>query len=414
MEKIEENKLVLFGAGKIGRSFIGQLFSIGGYEVIFIDINKSVIDALNQKKQYKVIIKSEKEKILYIKNVSGVHTSDSDRVIAEVATAGIVAISVGLDGLENIFPLLAKGLIKRQAIDEQYALDIIIAENMRDADVFFSQKLKKLLPEDYPLNKLVGLIETSIGKMVPIMQKKDLQDDILQIYAEPYNTLILNKRGFKNPIPAIQGLAPKDNMKAWVDRKLFIHNLGHSAAVYLGYLHNHHYVYLYEALEVTKIYNFVRETMMQSAQILIVKYPDEFSINHLTEHIDDLLYRFQNKNLGDTIFRVGCDLNRKLGPQDRLAGAIKTAFAFNLPYDKILFALVCGCHFRATNEDGKMFQSDVEFVKLYHNGIKYIMTHICGFDEVADGKILEEAELIDQQINYLGTNIIIGNFVKLL
>jgi mannitol-1-phosphate 5-dehydrogenase len=413
MEKIQQNKLVLFGAGKIGRSFIAQLFSRSGYEVVFIDINNAVIDALNQKRQYKVIIKSDKEEIMNIVNVRGVHTSESNKVILEIATAGIVAISVGLDGLENIFPLLAKGLIKRQAIDKRYALDIIIAENMRDADVYFSQKLKKLLPEDYLLNKLVGLVETSIGKMVPIMPKKELQDDILQIFAEPYNTLILNKKGFRNPIPRIEGLAPKDNMKAWVDRKLFIHNLGHSAAAYFGYMHNHQFVYLYESLAVTEINTFVRETMLQAAQILMLKYPGEFTINQLSEHIDDLLLRFQNKALGDTIFRVGCDLNRKLGSQDRLAGAIKTASSLNLPYDKILYALVCGCHFRATDEEGKMFYSDTEFVKLYQYGIKCIMSHICGFDEIADNKILVEADLIDQQISNLGNRNLIDKFGKL-
>ena len=86
------------------------------------------------------------------------------------------------------------------------------------------------------------------------MQKKDLQEDILQVFAEPYNTLILNKKGFKNPIPAINGLAPKENMKAWVDRKLFIHNLGHSAAAYIGYVHNPGFIYLYEVLAVPEIY----------------------------------------------------------------------------------------------------------------------------------------------------------------
>jgi len=42
------------------------------------------------------------------------------------------------------------------------------------------------------------------------------------------------------------------------------------------------------------------------------KYPEEFSAKDLVDHIDDLLYRFQNKVLGDTIFMVGCDLMRKL------------------------------------------------------------------------------------------------------
>lgn len=399
METIQQNKLVLFGAGKIGRSFIGQLFSIGGYEVVFIDINKTVIDALNQLGHYKVIIKSEKEEILNIENVRGVYTGDNNKVIEEIATAGIVAVSVGFEGLENIFPLLAKGLVKRLEIDINYALDIIIAENMRDADVYFFQKLEKFLPENYPLNKLVGFVETSIGKMVPIMQKKDLQDDILQVFAEPYNTLILNKKTFKNPIPCIQGLAPKDNIKAWVDRKLFIHNLGHSSAAYLGYLHNPDLIYLYEVLAVPEIIWNVRATMLQAAEILIKKYPSEFTMYDIDEHIHDLLTRFQNKALGDTIFRVGCDLKRKLGPEDRIAGALRSALEFDLPYDRILYALVCGCHFRATDENGKMHIGDLEFVKYYDKGIRSVLIEICGFDEIKNSLLFLAAEEIERSIN---------------
>ena len=255
MNKIDTNKLVLFGAGKIGRSFIGQLFSNGGFEVVFIDVYKPVIDELNRRGNYNVIIKADKEEVLNIKNVRGVYSGNETEVIHEVATAGILAISVGLNGLEKIFLSLAKGLLERYKTDADNPLDIIIAENMRNADLYFRTELQKLLPESYPFDKLVGLVETSIGKMVPIMQKKDLQDDILQIFAEPYNTLILNKKGFKNPIPEIKGLAPKENMKAWVDRKLFIHNLGHSATSYIGYVHNPGFIYLYEALTVSEIFD---------------------------------------------------------------------------------------------------------------------------------------------------------------
>lgn len=398
MNSVEEQKLVLFGAGKIGRSFIGQLFSAGGYEVVFIDTSKALIDALNYCGHYKVIIKSEKEEILDIKNVRGVYAGDKQEVTNEIATASLLAVSVGLEGLDRIFPFLAEGLIKRLAIDKTRALDVIIAENMRDADAYFKKNLKKLLPAEYPFDRLVGLVETSIGKMVPIMQKKDLQEDILQVFAEPYNTLILNKKGFKNPIPAIIGLSPKENMKAWVDRKLFIHNLGHSAAAYLGYVHNPGFIHLYEVLGVPEIYKEVRETMRQSGDILLKKYPGEFTPVQLEEHIDDLLLRFQNKALGDTIFRVGCDLLRKLGPQDRLAGAIKSAQELKLSYDKILYALVCGCHFRAKDEDGKMLRGDLEFIELYRKGIKHILTVLCGFNESQNSQLYREAGIIDSEL----------------
>lgn len=399
MNSFQRQKLVLFGAGKIGRSFIGQIFSNGGYEVVFIDTSKALIDALNKRGNYKVIIKSEKEEILDITNVRGVYADDKQEVTNEIATASLLAVSVGLEGLDRIFPFLAEGLIKRQGIDNTSALDIIIAENMRNGDTYFKQSLTKLLPPGYPFDRLVGLVETSIGKMVPIMPKKDLQEDILQVFAEPYNTLILNKKGFKNPIPAINGLSPEENMKAWVDRKLFIHNLGHSAAAYLGYVYNPGFIYLHEVLAVSELYEEVRATMLQSAEILLKKYHGEFTPVQLEEHIDDLLFRFQNKALGDTIFRVGCDLMRKLGPEDRLAGAIKSALELKLGYNMILYALVCGCHFRAKDEDGRMFTGDLEFIQLYRKGIKHILTVLCGFNESENSQLYKEAGIIDSELS---------------
>ena len=396
-----QNKLVLFGAGKIGRSFIGQLFSRGGYEVVFVDVYKPIIDALNARGEYNVIIKGKQEAVIKVNNVRGVYASDEHLVTEEIRFAGIVATAVGQNGLPDVFPLLAKGLVTRMEQNPNLALDIIIAENLRNAAPYFETELKKYLPENYPFSKLVGLVETSIGKMVPLMIQKDMQHDILQVFAEEYNTLILDKKAFKNPIPEIAGLAPKENMKAWVDRKLFIHNLGHATTAYLGYLYNPKFVYLWEVLEISEIFNEVRETMQQSAAALLKKYPDEFTEESLQNHINDLLARFQNKALGDTLFRVGCDLPRKLGPNDRLAGAIKLAVEMDLPYQKILKALVCGCRFRATGEDGKMLGSDIEFAEIYKTGIRNVLTRICGFDEVRDKVVIEEAEKLDKTPNLL-------------
>ncbi len=394
------NKLVLFGAGKIGRSFIGQLFSQGGYEVVFIDIFKPVIDELNSRHNYNVVIKSDVELVVTIQNVRGVCAYDAEKVLDEIATARIVAVSVGLKGLKSIIPLIANGIIKRYETAGATPLDIIIAENLRNAADFMRQELSAHLPQGYPLEERVGLIETSIGKMVPIMRKKDMEADILQVFAEPYNTLILDKLAFKNPIPEIKGLVPEENMKAWVDRKLFIHNLGHATTAYLGYLTHPSSIYLYEVLSDNQLKEEVRNTMLQAAHILLKKYPDEFTIQSLTDHINDLLMRFQNKALGDTIFRVGCDLQRKLGTEDRLAGAIHLAQELNLPYQLILKALVCGCHFKATDQEGKMLPSDIEFNKIYEKGISTVLRDICGFTKSTDLSVIKKAEELDKSLKF--------------
>jgi mannitol-1-phosphate 5-dehydrogenase len=399
---IDTKKLVLFGAGKIGRSFIGQLFSRGGYEVVFVDINKDLIEELNRKREYRVIIKSHQDEVLTIRNIRGINAEHQASVVKEVSTAGIIAVSVGQKGLQGAVRMIASGLSERIRKYPEYPVDIIVAENMRNASEYFRQELKQFLPRGFPLDSYVGIIETSIGKMVPIMLKKDLEEDILQVFAEPYNTLILDRNAFRNPIPAIVGLAPKENMKAWVDRKLFIHNLGHAAAAYTGFLYNPDFKYLYEALSVNDIHRVVREAMMQAAESLIKKYPEEFSVAMLTEHIDDLLCRFQSKALGDTIFRVGCDLSRKLGPDDRLAGAIRLARDFNQPYDKILLALVCASGFKATDEHGYMLPSDVEFFKYVESKkgdmLKNIIKNVCKFDIGLDRDVFRKAAEIEKNI----------------
>ncbi|WP_372948822.1 hypothetical protein [Mariniphaga sp.] len=391
-------KLVLFGAGKIGRSFIGQLFSADGFEVIFVDVYKPVIDELNRRREYKVVIKSESDSVIFVKNVRGILAGDETSVINEICEADIMATAVGQNGLPGVFPLLAKGLENRYQKHSDKPLDIIMAENLRNAATYFEKELKKVLSPTYPFQKLVGLVETSIGKMVPIMTQKDMEEDQLQVFAEPYNTLILHKKAFKNPIPKIAGLAPKENIQAWVDRKLFIHNLGHAVAAYLGYLYNLQFVYLWEALEVPEIYNEVKATMQQSANALIKKYPDDFTSASLDAHMNDLLSRFQNRALGDTIFRVGCDLPRKLGPNDRLVGAIRLAQEMNVPYDKILVALIYGCRFRATDEKGKMHPADENFSQLYQTGLKNVLAKICTFDIITDSGLIEEAERIEKRL----------------
>ena len=389
------DKLVLFGAGKIGRSFIGPLFSRGGFEVVFIDISQPVIDELNLRHSYCVLIRSDVETVINVQHVRGVFVGDEDQVILEIVTARILAVSVGSNELGSILPVIAKGLLKRFETAGTSPLDIIIAENLRNAGEFMRQELKNYLPEGYPLEERVGLVETSIGKMVPIMLMKDTEEDLLQVFAEPYNTLILDKRAFKNPIPEIEGFAPKENMKAWVDQKLFIHNLGHAAAVYLGYLAHPDAIYLYEVLSDSKLKDAVRNTMLQAADILLNTYPGEFTDESLTAHIDDLIRRFQNKALGDTLFRVGCDLKRKLSSDDRLACPIHLAWDLKLPYDLILKVLVCGCQFRATDEAGNRLPSDLEFDEIYTNGIREVLTSICGFDEVIHQEVIAEAIKLD-------------------
>ncbi|MEN8203012.1 MAG: PfkB family carbohydrate kinase [Bacteroidota bacterium] len=374
-------KLVLFGAGKIGRSFIASLFSKGGYEVVFIDIDKNVIEALNQKRSYKVIIKEQDETEIRISGVRGVLVSNEEEVITEIAEASIMAVSVGMRGLAASLPLIARGILRRYQEEPDRPLDIIIAENIRNGAEYVRAELGRHLPEWFPLDELVGLVETSIGKMVPIMPEDEREKDVLQVFAESYCTLIVDRQGFRNPIPGLKGLAPKTSMKAWVDRKLFVHNLGHAGAAYYGYDHYPELTYMYEVLEHTEAREFTRQLMLQSSRILQAIHPDVFTDQQLEEHIDDLIARFRNRALGDTVYRVGCDLQRKLSAEDRIMAPLHAGIRLGIPVDRIAEALFYGTRFKGTNEMGELFPGDAEFHQMaQQEGLESVLVRLGNLD----------------------------------
>ncbi|SHI79754.1 mannitol-1-phosphate 5-dehydrogenase [Tangfeifania diversioriginum] len=393
---MKDNKTILiFGAGKIGRSFIGQLFGQSGYNVVFCDIDQDLINELNQRESYQVVIKAKTEETILVENVRAVSGLDRNAVIKEVVKASIMAVSVGKNALEKIIPAIAEGLKQRQELTPNRPLDIIIAENMRAAGEFIRSRLIELLPKNYPLNKLVGLVETSIGKMVPSMTDEDLKNDPLLIFAEPYNTLILDKLAFKGAIPKVRGFSPKKNMQAWVDRKAFIHNLGHATAAYVGNFYHPEEKYIFEVLAEKKILDLTRKTMLQAAEILVSYYPDDFTFNDLEEHTDDLLIRFQNQALKDTVFRVGQDLPRKLGIDDRFAGIIQLAQKKQLKYDRILNAMAHGFFFGRTDEQGSLNTQNQRFLQtLKDKGVKKTLTTLCEFHPERNRDLLNELEIL--------------------
>jgi mannitol-1-phosphate 5-dehydrogenase len=384
-------RIVIFGAGKIGRSFIGQLFGRREYEVVFVDIDKDIIEALNDRQEYKVVIKEHVTEEILVKNVRGIYGLQTDEVINEVSTAGILAVSVGKNALKNIIPVVAEGINKRFGeITGAAPLDIILAENMRSAASFVREALTRYLPADFEFTHKVGLVETSIGKMVPIMTAGDLREDPLQVFAEAYNQLILDKKGFVGDIPEVDGLAPKENIKAWVDRKAFIHNLGHATAAYYGFYKHPDYRFMYQVLDDDKVYQFTKSVMDQAAEALLKLYPDDFKYDDLEQHIDDLLTRFRNAALGDTVFRVGHDLRRKLGNDDRFMGIIKLCKELGLPYEKILKAMSFGFHFRARDESGCIFPDDARLLDEWQNNPSQLLTQLCGLSDEADRAVVHK------------------------
>jgi mannitol-1-phosphate 5-dehydrogenase len=386
--------LVQFGAGNIGRSFIGRVFGTNGYEAVFVDINNAVIDTLNREGAYTVVIKKNNvpDKIIKVPNTRGVHSQELELVKELVKNADIIATSVGKNVLPIIAAAIAAGLIERLNAYPEKPINIILAENLHNGAEFFKNALNPHLPENFPLKEYVGVIETSIGKMVPIMPFEVVKENPTIVYSEEYNDLILDKKAFIGDVPDITEIKAVDSINAYVDRKLCIHNMGHAAVSYFGNEAMPNAVYLYEVLRDQDILSNVRSTMAQSANGLLAEYPGVFTCQDLDDHIDDLLERFQNVALGDTIFRVGRDLPRKLYRDDRVLGAARLCIKHDLPYDEIINVFLAGLRFQAKDESGLLFPEDERMLKaITENGLEWVLLHICKLnpEDPADSELIQ-------------------------
>lgn len=312
-------KAVMYGGGNIGRGFIGQLLSQSGYEVTFVDVVDAVVDTLNRDHKYPVrILSNEGHKDVDVVNVSAVNGNNMEAVADAIANADIMATAVGARILKFIVPNIVAGLRKRWAMGKA-PLNIIICENLMDANKVLEGMLKEQLTEEEKaiFDENVGLVEASIGRMVPVQTEEMKDGDPMRVCVESYGFLPVDKAAFKGEIPAITNMVPFEPFDFYIKRKLYIHNMGHATCAYLGDLLA--LPYIYQAIDVPEVRIIVQNAMLESAAALSKTYGVE--LGGIVCHIEDLLYRFTNKALQDTCARVGGDPARKLSPQDRLIGS---------------------------------------------------------------------------------------------
>jgi len=313
----------MYGAGNIGRGFIGALLSQSGYTVTFIDIAEPVVDALQTRKQYPVrYVSGAGYEDVWIQNVSAVNGKDLQAVADAIADCDIMATAVGARILPFIVPNIIEGLRKRWQLGKG-VLNMIICENLMDANKVLERLLKAALTEDecVQFDRTVGLVEASIGRMVPVQTEEMKDGDLLRVCVERYGFLPVDKAAFRGEIPEIANMVPFTPFDFYIQRKLYIHNMGHAVCAYLGGLLGKEYIW--QAIGVPEIRLIVHNAMLDSAIALSKKH--NMPLCDLQAHIADLLGRFANQALGDTCQRVGGDPARKLSPDDRLIGAAKMA-----------------------------------------------------------------------------------------
>jgi mannitol-1-phosphate 5-dehydrogenase len=368
-------KAVMYGAGNIGRGFIGQLLSQSGYEVVFLDINEAVISRLNADHEYPVrLISTAGAEESTVHHVRGVNSMDAELAAHEIATADLVATAVGANILPRIAPVIANALVLRWQGDNTAALNIIICENLMNAHKVLEALLLSELPVELHsrFHESVGLVEASIGRMVPVTTEAMQEGNITRVWAEPYAELPVDLDGFKGPLPEIIGMKPFSPFEFFIERKLYMHNMSHAILAYLGRLMGHEYIW--QAVRDKRVADVARGALAESAGALSRKH--NILLDELTAFSADLMLRFDNPLLGDTAVRVGRDTVRKLDPSDRLVGALFLCQQQGITPDYIACGIAAALLFGAEGDgaSARVQQSLVE------NGLEATLLEYCKID----------------------------------
>lgn len=308
---------VIFGAGNIGRGFIGQLFCDSGYHVTFVDIDQDLISALNARGHYRLeAVFNETVDSADIGPVKAVLGTDVDAVATALAGATIGATAVGAGALKYIAGPMAAGIAAR-AERRAPPLNMIICENLKGAAAITRKLVSEHLPPEATayFHDSVGFVDTVIGRMVPMPTPEMREKDPTLIRVEPYKELPVDRTAFVDEVPEIVAMSAEDNFALFTARKLYIHNCGHALLAYTGYLRG--YEFGCEALEDKEVRQFLLAGLQESLGGVVQSYGADPV--WLQDHVNDLVRRFANKALGDTVFRLGRDPLRKLAAGDRLS-----------------------------------------------------------------------------------------------
>lgn len=360
-------KALHFGAGNIGRGFIGLLLSKAGYHVTFVDVAAQLVDDINTLGKYNVQIFGQEEKI-QVDNISAINSNENlDALLDAIVDADIVTTATGPNVLKFIAPNIAKGLTKRLATNKT-PLNIIACENMIGGSTVLKNFVYENLSDDIKpeVDKLIGFPDSSIDRIVPAQKN----DEKLLVKVEEFAEWNVDSKGVVGELPEINGMTLVDDLNAYMERKLFTVNTGYASIAYLTYLRG--IADIPTAMKDEEILKTARGVLSETSALLIDKY--NFDATKHQAYVESVEKRFANPYLSDEVTRVAREPKRKLSPQERLISPASQLIErgkepFNL-------AKVAAAAF------GYNFEGDAEAVEIQNfiksNGIDAAITEYTG------------------------------------
>lgn len=315
-----KKKLLIYGAGAIGRGYLPWVFSPEEFEYYYVEKNPVIRNRLKKQKFFTTYMSLGKK--YAVKRVPVADCFDIGEENNFIPKADAVLTAVGPRNFMGLQGQLTKT-----------SSSVICFEN----DSTLPGLMRKAIGKD---NIVFAIPDVIASNTAP----QDLLDkDSLSVVTENGECFVSDKA--KRFGGRAHYLSDSELQKQWL-AKLYIHNTAHCIIAYFGALLNK--IYVHEGMKNKKVARIAAGVMTEMGRMLLKKH--NLSSSFIKFYAKKELKRFSNVLLYDPISRVAREPFRKLAPNERLIGAAQACLSVGFVPENLIKGIMAAFCFESDSD----------------------------------------------------------------
>ena len=339
-----KTKIVIYGAGAIGRGFLPWIISDKYHEIIFIDKNEELIDNLNSQKFYTSYL--VKNNVYEKKNI----------FIDEAYLPEKFDLSGHKDVIACFLAVGPRNVIEACKKFKDSNIPLILCEN--------DYNTKSIVKAEVGYQSVYFAVPDVITSNTAPQSLLDL--DRLSIVSE--SGILYTEVNLKNLYSDAVVIEEEDLYKRQWIPKLYLHNTPHCIAAYLGAYFGKKYIH--EVMADEALAKIVEGAMNEMLEALILE--NDVDQDFLPWYADKELSRFRCKLLFDPVTRVAREPLRKLELDGRLIGAVQICFSKKVTPNFLILGVITALLYNDFNDPDAHIEMMYQSLGLEHFN-KYIL-----------------------------------------
>ncbi|MBP1040055.1 mannitol dehydrogenase [Vagococcus sp. BWB3-3] len=377
--------VMVIGAGRLGKGFVGETFYNAGWQISFLDKDPQVIAALKKTGSYNVKVHTTDQ--VFTNKITGYQAFETiitPELTSSFLEADLLMCPLYPEDFAEAAAFLGP-LFERQAQEKPESKKTIICLTNKNHII---PEIRAHFRANLATDEVRAWFDQQVVIRDSIVRRSTdaASNDATSLVTTAVASLII-----QGPVNVdfsdVDWLDVRENVEMLKDIKVFTINGPHAATAYMGYLKKYDDIPTAQAdPEVAALIKAVHDATVQA---VLYEYPVT------REEIKELEYLPKAKNeMPDAIFRVGFDPIRKVGPHDRFMGVIALCEKYDINYDGIAQALACAFHYSEESDPAAVqLTKEIKAHGLRPTVAKYIERPV---DDVVVDKIVKASEKLQQ------------------